>query len=225
LLLTSCWISIGFVAQVTAVRPDPCFFAASGQHFLVISNIDLHDKSKVNISRQLFDTIGIRSFTVTRENDPNPITFTAETAEDWSKRASGKAGIPTANDLLGEIHRQCDLRPELAFTRLQELSIEHDFTFILTPPYTPSLQPIETVWAVVKNRVANEFTGTRTVTQLRDQTFYAFDTVDNHTVQGLYYLLTVGILSKRTWPYANELIKKIDGLHGTIDNLSTSYTE
>jgi len=45
---------------------------------------------------------------------------------------------------------------------------------LFTPPYHPELQPIERLWRDVKQYVSREFTGTRTVTVLREHVIAGF---------------------------------------------------
>ena len=97
---------------------------------------------------------------------------------------------------------------------LDELSREYDFEYLFTPPYTPNLQPIETVWAVVKNHVASSFTYGRAITELKEQTYRSFDKITSDTVSKIIY--------RKTIPFANSLIEKIEGLEGTIDCITPS---
>ena len=45
-------------------------------------------------------------------------------------------------------------RPHLTRSHLQKVFDQHGYRLIFTPPYTPQLQPIELLWADVKNFVA-----------------------------------------------------------------------
>ena len=66
---------------------------------------------------------------------------------------------------------------------LEELASAQGHEILRTPPDHPELQPIETCWAVVKNRIArkSKFTMAHLLEQLDD----AFDSVTEETCAGL----------------------------------------
>ncbi len=66
---------------------------------------------------------------------------------------------------------------------IDEMAAEHGHKILRTPPYHPELQPIETCWAVVKNRIARtcDFTMENLLSQLEE----AFEGVNGKTCEGL----------------------------------------
>jgi hypothetical protein len=56
----------------------------------------------------------------------------------------------------------------------RELQIKKNWEVIFTPPYNSMCQPIEEIWAYVKNYVAARYTVGRTEAQLRQQTLDGF---------------------------------------------------
>lgn len=174
--------------------------------------INTNIKTKSHLIHQLFTVCGTKAFFVERKN--GPVFFAANTEEDWLPTTTKSNPTPTVEELLKQIKLECKINPALKNTRLDELASEHQFDYILTPPYTPNLQPIETVWAAVKNDIASKYTSDRGIPLLKQQTFTAFEKITAKTVSG--------ILTDKTLPFANKLIEKIDGLSGTIDNLVVS---
>ena len=79
---------------------------------------------------------------------------------------------------------------------------------------SPDTQPIEVVWAVLKNYVARCFTLGRGIVQLRKDLWNAFETITERTIKG--------ILRQRTIPYLNSMIAGYSELSGTIENLEST---
>ena len=55
---------------------------------------------------------------------------------------------------------------------------------LYSPPHYSNLQPIETVWAIVKGDVGRQYTNTTTFTDVLQRLNSAFDKVQPQTVQG-----------------------------------------
>ena len=88
-------------------------------------------------------------------------------------RASKRGGrsSPTVKELQSELQIFFnDHVEEYQTGRLKKLFDELDYSLLFTPPYTPSLPPIELTWSYVKGYVARQFENNRsmedTVTQL-----------------------------------------------------------
>ena len=164
----------------------------------------------------LISVCGITRFDVDRTHPKTGtvtrVIFSGQSIDDWLPVSSKTRPTPTVDELKARLKEEVIARPYLQRTRLDDLVDELDFEYIFTPPYTPNLQPIETVWGVVKNKVASQYVYGRNIEQLREQTLEAFDTVSSDTV--------TGILKKITIPFANELIQKIESLDGDIFNLT-----
>ena len=58
--------------------------------------------------------------------------------------------------------------------RIESLCKEGGHLVLFTPPYHPELQPIEDLWRDVKQYVARQFAGTRTMPQLKDHVTAGF---------------------------------------------------
>ena len=65
-------------------------------------------------------------------------------------------------------------QPEALRSNLEEWASETGTILLFTPPYCPDLQPIELVWAIVKGRVAREWTKERSLKQTFDHLCNAF---------------------------------------------------
>jgi len=93
-------------------------------------------------------------------------------------------GIPTQEDCLKselvEIIKKIAPAPTYA---LDEIAAEQGHKVLRTPPYHPELQPIETCWGVVKNKIARncDFTMINLLKQLDG----AFDGVTGKTCSGI----------------------------------------
>ena len=111
--------------------------------------------------------------------------------------------------------------PEKNRTRLQECFATHGFELIFTPPYTPQTQPIELVWAHVKNYVARNTTidtSTAVLTDLVRRGFYG-DPDSNYKGVGAAFAARV-INSCMKW--MNKFIEDDDDLDGTVEELRLS---
>ncbi|CAF1041025.1 unnamed protein product [Rotaria sordida] len=89
--------------------------------------------------------------------------------------------------------------------------------FILTPPYTPQLQPIEWIWSYAKGYVAKQFTSSRTVQQLIEQTragFYG----DDGEHEGISIEMVRNMIA-HAHTYCDILIDDDPLLEGSINNL------
>jgi hypothetical protein len=66
---------------------------------------------------------------------------------------------------------------------LDEIANEQEHKVLITPPYHPELQPIETCWGIVKNQIARncDFTMSNLLKQLDE----AFGSVTAHTCTGI----------------------------------------
>ncbi|CAF1280510.1 unnamed protein product [Rotaria sordida] len=117
--------------------------------------------------------------------------------------------------------------PDLQKTLLEKLFEQKSFAakasvsdfhyFILTPPYNPQFQPIELVWSYVKRYVAKQFTSSRTVQQLIEQTkkgFYG----DGGDPEGISTEMVRNMIS-HAHKYCDISINNDPELEGSIINL------
>lgn len=93
----------------------------------------------------------------------------------------GGKNSPTVSELKTELKKHLSIHTEYQKSRLKSLFEEKGYELIFTPPYTPCLQPIEMVWAYIKNRVASKFKLGRTISETREHImdgFYGDNTPD-----------------------------------------------
>ena len=91
-----------------------------------------------------------------------------------SKRGSKTRSVPTNDELREELSRWLSNHPEHQTGQLQKLFDELGFELLWTPPYTPTVQPIELCWAHCKSYVAEHFFTGRNTEQTRSALFDAF---------------------------------------------------
>ena len=102
--------------------------------------------------------LGITEVTVDRGGQP--VTFGADTFED-----RGGPNAPTCAELAAKINEvaaeQC---PELLLDMTTALSQAHGFELLWGAPYNPKFAAVELLWAFSKNRVAREYSPSRSLT-------------------------------------------------------------
>lgn len=150
-----------------------------------------------------------------------------EVFREGQKRTFGLASLfanrsskyaPTVEEMKHVMKQHLAEHPELNRTRLQEIFNKHGYQLIFTPPYTPQVQPIELVWAHVKNYVARQTDAHTNVEQLQAlvrQGFYG-DAANAH--EGIGSALCQRLLTCcHRW--MNEFIKDDEDLDGDLANL------
>jgi len=90
---------------------------------------------------------------------------------------------------------------------------------IYTPPYLPGVQPIERLWAYVKNYVASQYQSGRTMSQLLEQTYKGFYGDGQHHT-GVTAELSADVI-RHSQDYYNYLIQQDDSLDGDIHSFKT----
>ena len=90
----------------------------------------------------------------------------------WISRKSNAS--PSIGELSNILKMELAKHPERQITEIKKLFDERGWQLIYTPPYTPEVQPIEKVWAFVKNYIASLFTPHRTFSILITHTILAF---------------------------------------------------
>jgi transposase len=88
--------------------------------------------------------------------------------------------------------------------------------------YLPGVQPIERLWAYVKNYVASQYHSGRTMPQLLQQTYKGFYGDGQHHA-GVTVDLSANVI-RHSMDYCNYLIEQDDSLDGDIHNLKTELT-
>ena len=96
---------------------------------------------------------------------------------------------------------------------------EHKHGLVYTPPYLPGVQPIERLWAYVKNHVAAQYKAGRTMRELISQTHQGFyGDGDKHV--GVNEGLCASVV-EHSHSFCNHLIEQDDALSGTIEELTS----
>jgi hypothetical protein len=94
-------------------------------------------------------------------------TFTAATFGQRDKKSSPS---PTRPELQAAVRAHLDSHPGINRTEVEKLMTKHGHSLLYTPPFTWRAQPIELVWATVKNHVARLYELNRSVEVTREQT-------------------------------------------------------
>ena len=116
---------------------------------------------RISAGRGEIDKINIK---VAREGEEMSFSLA-----DTLKTSRGSRNSPYAKEIREEVNEYLKTRPELQHSRLQALFEELGYKLVFTPPYTPSVQPIELVWAYMKHCVSDSFRPGRTMLEtLRD---------------------------------------------------------
>ncbi|KAG0009117.1 hypothetical protein BGZ82_004208, partial [Podila clonocystis] len=88
------------------------------------------------------------------------------------------------NQLL-EMIRAKTLQPHVTARKIME---EKGHELIKTPPYHCELQPIEKIWAVVKNQIAAQATGNKSALSLKQKLATAFVGIPHHVFISVWLL-------------------------------------
>jgi len=137
-----------------------------------------------------------------------------------SKRGSKKKNIPTNDELRAELTEWLKEHPGNQIGELQKLFDTLGWELIWTPPYTPTVQPIELCWAYCKGIVAQLFFTGRNIQQTREALFDAF--YGNNAGKEGYTPDLARRHINHCHDWCNSYIADDEVLSGTIDNLSAS---
>jgi transposase len=125
-------------------------------------------------------------------------------------------------ELKAELKRYLTEHPGINRTEVSKLMQANGHQLIYTPPYLPGVQPIERLWAYVKNYVASQYQSGRTMPQLLQQTYKGFYG-DGQRHAGITVDLSANVI-RHSMDYCNYLIEQDDSLDGDIHNLKTELT-
>jgi transposase len=131
----------------------------------------------------------------------------------------GGKWAPTLDEMKRELKWYLALHPEYQQTEVQKLFKERGYQLIYTPPYTPNVQPIELVWAYVKNYVARQYESGRSMETLRQQTMEGFYGQSNLNHEGVTAKLSSDLI-KHCHKWCNDFIDQDWELGGTVEQLS-----
>ena len=146
--------------------------------------------------------------------------------EDGRERVFGKAALfshaskyaPTCRLMRRWVKAYLLAHPGTNQTLLQQEFARHGFQPIYTPPYQCDTQPIEMLWAYVKNyvgRVMGDDHSVAAVTQLTRQGFYG-DEANNHAPADAAFCQR---LIDHTHKWLNQWIERDEELSGEIGHL------
>jgi transposase len=130
----------------------------------------------------------------------------------------GSAFAPTVAEMKAWVKADLQSHPDTNRTLLQEEFDRLGYQTIYTPPYECETQPIELLWAYVKNyvgRVMGDDHSIAAVTQLARQGFYG-DTATNHA--GVDSDLCARLIG-HVHTYLNAFIKADEELQGSLGQL------
>jgi hypothetical protein len=138
-------------------------------------------------------------------------------ADSFARRGGRYA--PSLAELKVELQSYLRAHPHTNRTEVAKLMSEHKHELIYTPPYLPGVQPIERLWAYVKNHVAAQYKAGRTMRDLIRQTHEGFyGDSDKHA--GVDAQLCASVI-EHSHAFCNHLIEQDDSLSGTIDDLTS----
>lgn len=138
---------------------------------------------------------------------------------DAKNTRCGSRNAPYKHELQSRLEAYLKTRPDLQKSKLQSLFQAKGHSLIFTPPYTPSVQPIELVWAYVKNYVAKKFRPGRTLEIALDHIHNGFyGDPDDPEVDGITKQRCQDLIRKCIRA-CNEFVARDDALSGTIHDL------
>ena len=186
---------------------------ASFHHHRGDNYISVHNKNKGELESILV-SLGVTSMTVPRNGAPT--TYDQET---WKLHGGPQA--PTAKEMKERIEVEIQAHPDLKKTEVQKLFDQNGFSLVYTPPYSPAVQPIETVWAIMKQHVAKKYTKGRNAKLLRQHIQEGFYGTDEH--KGVSSSTCESLLSD-VIKHCNGLIECDDMISGNIFELTSKAT-
>ena len=193
---------------------------ASYHHVRGTDWINVHTMRKPDIAYKLIE-LGVKSITVQRQKKGTESTE-EKTFPKPSFYEQGGKWAPTLEEMKAELKQYLADHPTLNRTEVSKLMERSGHQLIYTPPYLPGVQPIERLWAYVKNYVADQYRNGRTMPQLLQQTYKGFYG-DGQRHAGVTADLCVSVI-RHSQDYCNYLIEQDDSLDGNIHHLQTELT-
>jgi transposase/DNA modification methylase len=182
--------------------------------------INIHTMRKEEIAYKLIE-LGVTTMTVERQKKGTESRETKRFNQASFYQQGGK-WAPTLEELKAELKRYLTEHPAINRTEVSKLMEANGHQLIYTPPYLPGVQPIERLWAYVKNYVASQYQSGRTMPQLLQQTYKGFYG-DGQRHAGVTADLSANVI-RHSMDYCNYLIEQDDSLDGDIHNLKTELT-
>lgn len=138
-------------------------------HIRDVNYIDPLQLKREGLFSELILTAKIAELTVQRGNVNKRMNL-----RDCRHTKKGTKKAPYNRELREKLVEFLKKNPQYQQDKLMSLFKSKNWQIIYTPPYTPSLQPIELLWAEVKRRVANRFKYGRSIKETRLQMLDAF---------------------------------------------------
>ena len=182
--------------------------------------INVHIMKKDDIAWKLID-LGVDTMTVERQKKGTE-TREKKTFKAVSYYQRGGRYAPTLDELKSELTKYLNDHPGINRTEVAKLFEANGHQLIYTPPYLPGVQPIERLWAYVKNYVASQYKSGRTMQQLLEQTHKGFYG-DCAQHDGVTKELCADVI-RHSIGYCNDLITQDDSLDGIMGNLQTELS-
>jgi hypothetical protein len=206
-----------FAARYPGQKMILVFDNASYHHHRGPDWINPHRLKKAQMAAKLIE-LGISSISVERQKK-GTLTMEQHAFDAASFSRHGGRHAPTLAELKAELMAYLSAHPGMNQTEVSKLFTAHGHELIYTPPYQPGVQPIERLWAYVKNHVAAQYKRGRTVPELILQTYQGFygDGLQHAGVDAALCARVIG----HSHSFCNLLIEQDDALSGTIDDLST----
>jgi hypothetical protein len=190
---------------------------ASYHHARGTDWVNVHRMNKAAIAGKLIE-LGVRSISGQRQKKGTQTMENFHFEADTFARRGGRYA-PTLAELKVELQAYLTAHPQHNRTEVSKLMTQHKHELIYTPPYLPGVQPIERLWAYVKNHVAAEYRAGRTMRELIRQTHEGFyGDGDKHV--GVDARLCASVI-EHSHTFCNYLIEQDDALSGTIDDLTS----
>jgi transposase len=182
--------------------------------------INVHLMKKDEIAYKLVE-LGVTSITVERQKKGTESRETKRFNQPSFYQRGGRFA-PTLEELRAELSKYLTEHPSINRTEVSKLFEENGHQLLYTPPYLPGVQPIERLWAYVKNYVASQYQTGRTMPQLLEQTYKGFYG-DDQGHEGVTKDLA-GSVIRHSIGYCDYLISQDDSLDGTMYDLQTELT-
>jgi hypothetical protein len=194
-----------------------CWITASYHHHRGPDWIHVHRMNKAQLATKLVE-LGVNTVSVQRQKKGTQTVESFQFDADSFARRGGRFA-PTRDELKAELQAYLRTHPEMNRTEVTKLMAQHKHELIYTPPYLPGVQPIERLWAYVKNHVASQYRTGRTMRDLIRQTYQGlYGDSDKHA--GVDAQLCASVI-EHSHSLCNHLIEQDDALSGRIDDLIT----
>jgi transposase len=194
-----------------------CWITASYHPHRGADWVNVHRMNKAQMAAKLIE-LGVTHVSVQRQKKGTQTMESFQFAADSFARRGGRFA-PTRDELKAELQAYLRAHPETNRTEVAKLMAQHKHELIYTPPYLPGVQPIERLWAYVKNHVASQYRTGRTMRDLIRQTHQGFYG-DSKKHAGVNAQLCASVV-EHSHSFCNHLIEQDDALSGSIDDLST----